>query len=276
MTSRPIEAALITSRIASLSRERRRCDTTGGDCSRGRPLWSSLGETSVCNRFCQTLVDGCEQRVRRERLTQADLAPSSRVIAKKSGARRVETRKRVTGHRDQRNLRRALMKYPDRFEAAHMRHENIDQHHIECCRSKRRTPASPPSATVTSNPLRCRQTSMATQTMASSSTTRNAALINVPTGKRRNLAIQSNHGPGTIRAEMSRGVCTIECIVGRVLFRRSRLAIESATRLPPGVVTKKRRIACAVFQFIDHGCSRNPIPVTRKSSPAHHQGQGCR
>jgi hypothetical protein len=37
----------------------------------------------------------------------------------------------VTGHCDQRNRRRALVKYPDRFETAHVRHEDIDDHQVE-------------------------------------------------------------------------------------------------------------------------------------------------
>ena len=37
----------------------------------------------------------------------------------------------IAGHRDDRDTRRPLVKDPDRFEAAHMRHKDIDQHHVE-------------------------------------------------------------------------------------------------------------------------------------------------
>ena len=39
--------------------------------------------------------------------------------------------KGVTGDRDQRDRRRALVKYPDRLETAHVRHEDIDDHQVE-------------------------------------------------------------------------------------------------------------------------------------------------
>jgi hypothetical protein len=39
--------------------------------------------------------------------------------------------KGVAGNRDQRHRRRALVEQPDRLEAAHRRHEDIDDHQIE-------------------------------------------------------------------------------------------------------------------------------------------------
>src|SRR6185503_20716045 len=37
----------------------------------------------------------------------------------------------VARHRDDRHVRPVLVKHPNRFEAAHMRHEYVDQHDVE-------------------------------------------------------------------------------------------------------------------------------------------------
>ena len=52
-------------------------------------------------------------------------------MRRKSGAGESRLAKRVSRHRNQRNGRRTLVEYPDRFEAAHVRHEDVDEHQVE-------------------------------------------------------------------------------------------------------------------------------------------------
>jgi hypothetical protein len=59
------------SRIARPVPRTARCDTIVGGFPPRRSRWNSLGETSVCNRFCQTWVEGCGRCVRSERPAQA-------------------------------------------------------------------------------------------------------------------------------------------------------------------------------------------------------------
>jgi hypothetical protein len=47
------------------------------------------------------------------------------------GAGRLRTGKSEFGHRDPRHPGRPIVKHPDRFEAAHVRHEDIDDHQVE-------------------------------------------------------------------------------------------------------------------------------------------------
>src|ERR1700742_358659 len=140
LTSRPIEAALMTSSIARPIPRAARCDAIFGDCLPAGPVAGSFSEVSVCNRFCQTFVDCREQRVRRERLAQAERCAKFEGHSEKVGRGVVEARKGVAGHRDQRNLGRAFVEHPDRLKAAHMRHEDIDEHDVECRAFQRANP----------------------------------------------------------------------------------------------------------------------------------------
>src|SRR6266851_1859175 len=60
------------------------------------------------------------------------VAPSLSAILRKSGLDTLRTGECVSGYRDQRHRGRVIVKHPDRFEAAHIGHEDIDDHHIEC------------------------------------------------------------------------------------------------------------------------------------------------
>ena len=68
---------------------------------------------------------------RRERLAQAARGAEFERHAQEVRRRRVEVGEGVSRHRNQRNRRRALVEYPDRSEAAHVRHEDIDEHQVE-------------------------------------------------------------------------------------------------------------------------------------------------
>src|SRR6185436_19581102 len=81
--------------------------------------------------FGKTFVNDCQQRSRRERLAQATRGAEFERHAQKVRRRRVEVGKGVSRHRHQRHRWRTLVEYPDRFEAAHVRHEDVDQHEIE-------------------------------------------------------------------------------------------------------------------------------------------------
>ena len=74
--------------------------------------------------------------------------------------------------------------------------------------SSARIPASPPSATVTSKPLRVRQTSMATHTSGSSSTTRTRGTM-IPSSLGGDLAARTSNV--TIKSKRRQVVRMIEC-----------------------------------------------------------------
>jgi len=81
--------------------------------------------------FRKTFVDHGQQRDRRERLAQTARRAELEGHPQEIRRRRIEVREGVAGHRNQRNRRRALVEYPDRFEAAHVRHEDVDDHQVE-------------------------------------------------------------------------------------------------------------------------------------------------
>ncbi len=88
----------------------------------------STGERN--RRLVETLIDAGQQRGRRERLAQAthraELGGHAQEIRHALGVG-----EGVAGHRDDRNIGPALVEHPDRFDAAHVRHEDVDQHHVE-------------------------------------------------------------------------------------------------------------------------------------------------
>ena len=77
----------------------------------------SSGELRGRVRFGETLVDRGQQRVWRERFAQADRGTKIKGHLKEVGRGRIEIRKSVAGHGDQRNRRRMFVEYPDRFRS---------------------------------------------------------------------------------------------------------------------------------------------------------------
>src|SRR5207344_949198 len=71
-------------------------------------------------RVGETFVDHRQQGRRRKRLAQAARRAELEGHSQEVRRRRVEVRKGVSRHRDQWNRWRALVKYPDRFEASHV------------------------------------------------------------------------------------------------------------------------------------------------------------
>ena len=69
--------------------------------------------------------------LRRKRLSQTIACAEFVSHPVKVGRGRLDIGKGIAGHRDQGGGRRALVESPDRLETAHMRHEDIDQHHVE-------------------------------------------------------------------------------------------------------------------------------------------------
>src|SRR5215213_3832135 len=90
--------------------------------------------------FDKAFVDDRQQRSRRERLAQAARGAEFERHAQEVRRRRVEVGKGVSRHRNQRNRRRAFVEYPDRFETAHARHEDVDQHQVEAAVFQRTKP----------------------------------------------------------------------------------------------------------------------------------------
>src|SRR4249920_1073768 len=86
--------------------------------------------------------------------------------------RRVEVGKGVSQHRDQRNRWRTLVEYPDRLEAAHVRHEDVDDHQINVPLFSAARPLSPSSVIATLNPHCLSHMPMARRVCRSPSTTR--------------------------------------------------------------------------------------------------------
>src|SRR5260221_8307721 len=82
-------------------------------------------------RFGETLVDDGQQCVRAERLPQAARGAEFESHPEKIRRRRNGIREGISGHRYQRSSRRTFVEYPDRLEAAHVRHEDVDEHHVE-------------------------------------------------------------------------------------------------------------------------------------------------
>src|SRR5882757_5505683 len=121
--SRPIEAAPITSRIARPIPRMIRCEGIDACISLFR----------VARRrylFGEAFIDRGQQRVRCKRLAKAarraELDGHPQEIRGAFGVG-----EGVAGHRYDRDLRHAVVEHLDRFEAAHMRHEDVDQHHVE-------------------------------------------------------------------------------------------------------------------------------------------------
>ena len=79
----------------------------------------------------KTFVNDRQQRSRRERLAQAARGAEFERHAQEVRRRRIEVGKGVSRHRDQRNRWRALVEYPDRFEAPHVRHEDVNEHQVK-------------------------------------------------------------------------------------------------------------------------------------------------
>src|ERR1700730_10188400 len=90
--------------------------------------------------FGETLIDDGQQCHRRERLAQTARRPEFERHAQEVRRRCVEVGESMAGHGDQRNRRRALVEYPDRFETAHVRHEDIDNHQVEARTFQRAKP----------------------------------------------------------------------------------------------------------------------------------------
>src|SRR5262245_20217183 len=124
LVSSRIDAPLMTKRIARLIPRMNRC---------GRIVLFFL-EMGVHHRLLETIIHGSQQRLRRERLAQAAGRAELECHAQEIGRGRVGIGKRVAGHRNQRDIGRALVKYANGFEAAHMRHEDVDDHDIEDAR----------------------------------------------------------------------------------------------------------------------------------------------
>jgi len=82
-------------------------------------------------RLLQAFLDDEQQRCRHERLAQA--APGAELDRHAEKIRRIGAGlgEGVAGDRHQRDLRRALMEDPDRLEAMHLRHEDVDDQQIE-------------------------------------------------------------------------------------------------------------------------------------------------
>src|SRR6266702_1286669 len=79
----------------------------------------------------EAILDGDLQRSRCERLAQATRRAELQRHPQEVGSRRIQVCEGVARQRDQRNGGRAFVKDPDRFKAAHVRHEDIDDHQIE-------------------------------------------------------------------------------------------------------------------------------------------------
>src|SRR5260221_246683 len=75
--------------------------------------------------FGKAFVDQRQQCDRRERLAQASHRAEFESHSQEVRRRRVEIRKGISRHRNQRNSRRALVEYPDRFQAAPMPPEHV-------------------------------------------------------------------------------------------------------------------------------------------------------
>src|ERR1700730_15816616 len=79
----------------------------------------------------RTCVDHAEQGRWRKRLAQAARRAKFLSHSREVGTGRVRNREGGSGNRDQRHARRVLVEHPDRFETAHIGHEDIDNHQIE-------------------------------------------------------------------------------------------------------------------------------------------------
>ncbi len=81
--------------------------------------------------FGKAFVYDRQQCDRRERLAQASHRAELESHSQEVRSRRVEVRKGVSRHRNQRNSRHTFVEYPDRLEAAHVRHENVDNRQVD-------------------------------------------------------------------------------------------------------------------------------------------------
>src|SRR5437899_3069924 len=88
-------------------------------------------------RLGQTFVEGGQQHVRRERLPQTVCCAEFESHFVKVGRGRLDIGKGIARHGDKGSLRRTFVEHPDRLKTAHVRHEDIDEHHVECRRFKR-------------------------------------------------------------------------------------------------------------------------------------------
>jgi len=79
----------------------------------------------------QAFVDHAQQRRRPEGLAQAARRAEPERHSEEVGTGPIEVGKGISGNRDQRHRRRVIVKYPDRFEATHIGHEDIDDHQVE-------------------------------------------------------------------------------------------------------------------------------------------------
>jgi hypothetical protein len=108
-----------------------RSDVASYRIARDRPLSQLSCSRKARSRFRQAFVDHGQERRRSERLAQAARRAEFKRHPQEIGRRRIEVGKGVARHRDQRNARGAFVEDSDRLEAAHVRHENVDNHQVE-------------------------------------------------------------------------------------------------------------------------------------------------
>ena len=90
--------------------------------------------------FRQSLT-AASRACRRKGLAQAVRRAEFQRHAQEIGRRGVGIGEGIAGHRDQRDIGCALVEDADRFEAAHVRHEDVDEHHVEFAEASSRMPA---------------------------------------------------------------------------------------------------------------------------------------